>query len=117
MLTLLKTASAHASETATEDQASDHSHQNKMQRSDFQLEVTEEPPTSDQFRTILEYLGGGKRVGELVEGAKDEPDAMRRLKENAKAFRRPLVSDTALRVGGVTRKGMRANGRTGCGLE
>jgi len=58
------------------------------------LDVTEEPPTSDQFRTILEYLGGGKRVGELVEGAKDEAEAMKRLKENAKAFRRPVVSDS-----------------------
>jgi hypothetical protein len=101
VLTLLKTAAAQASETATEDQASDHSHQNKMQRSDFQLEVTEEPPTSDQFRTILEYLGGGKRAGELVEGAKDEADAMRRLKENANAFRRPLVSDSTLWVDGA----------------
>ena len=57
------------------------------------MEVTEEPPTTDQFRTILEYLGGGKRAGELVEGARDEADAMKKLKENAKAFRRPLVSD------------------------
>ena len=83
--------SAHASEGATEDQASDHSHQNKIQRSEFELNVTEEPPTSDQLRTILEYVGA-RRVKDVVDGAKDESDAMRLLKEDSKKFRRPVVS-------------------------
>jgi hypothetical protein len=88
VLTLLKQASAQASENATEDQASDHSAQNKIQRSDFDLDVTEEAPTSDQLRTILEYVGG-KNAGRLVQGAKDVEDALR-LRENG--FKRPVVS-------------------------
>ena len=90
-MTLLKQISAQASETATEDQASDHTHQNKLQRTTFELNVTEEVPTSDQLRTILEYVGEQK-AGEVVEGAKDSEDAVRRLKENAKSFRAPVVS-------------------------
>ena len=66
VLTLLKTGSAHATETATEDQASDHSHHDEIQKTmqDFDLDVTEEEPTADQRRTIGEYLasqGGGKK--------------------------------------------------------
>jgi len=89
VLTLLKQASAQASENATEDQASDHSAQNKTQRSDFDLDVTEEAPTSDQLRTILEYVGG-KNAGRLVEGAKDVEDALR-LRDTG--FKRPVVVD------------------------
>ncbi|KAL9004692.1 MAG: hypothetical protein Q9188_002488, partial [Gyalolechia gomerana] len=90
--TLLKQVSAHASETATEDQATDHSHQNKLQRTEFELNVTEDPPTSDQLRTILEYVGAGAgRAGQIVEGAVDEADALRKLKEDPNRFQRPVV--------------------------
>ena len=89
---LLKQVSAQASETSTEDQASDHSHQNKIQRSEFELNVTEKPPTSDQLRTILEYVGA-KRAKDVVEGAKDENDAMRKLQEDSSRFKRPVVSN------------------------
>ena len=92
-MTLLKQVSAQASETATEDQASDHTHQNKLQRTTFELSVTEEVPTSDQLRTILEYVGEQK-AGEVVEGAKDSEDAIRKLKENARSFRAPVVSQS-----------------------
>ncbi|MCJ1404431.1 hypothetical protein MMC11_007656 [Xylographa trunciseda] len=92
VLNILKQVSAHASEGATEDQASDHSHQNKIQRSEFELNVTEEPPTSDQLRTILEYVGA-RRAKDVVDGAKDESDAMRLLKEDSKRFKRPVVVD------------------------
>ena len=88
--TILKQASAHASETATEDQATDHSHQNKMQRTEFELNVTEDSPTTDQLRTILEYVGA-RRAKDIVDGAKDEGDALRRLKEDKGRFRPPVV--------------------------
>ena len=95
VLTLLKQASAHASETATEDQATDHTHQNKFQRTEFQLNVTEDPPTGDQLRTILDYMGANS-AGKLVEGAKDRDDAMSKLKIDLGKFKRPVVSTRAL---------------------
>ncbi|MCJ1260415.1 hypothetical protein MMC22_000276 [Lobaria immixta] len=92
VLTLLKQASAHASETATEDQASDHSHQNKMQRTEFELNVTEDPPTSDQLRTILEYVGG-TRAKDVVDGARNEGDAIRTLSQDPSKFKAPVTVD------------------------
>ncbi|KAF6219585.1 hypothetical protein HO133_004054 [Letharia lupina] len=92
VLTLLKQISAHASETATEDQATDHTHQNKLQRTEFELNITEDPPTGDQMRTILEYLGAWN-AGRLVEGAKDSGDAIRKLGENPKTFKPPVTVD------------------------
>jgi len=91
VLTKLKQISAQASETATEDQASDHTSQDKLQRTDFELNVTEEPPTSDQLRSILEYVGGLK-ASQLVDGARDAQDAMRKLKEDGRKFKVPVVS-------------------------
>ena len=89
---ILKQASAHANESATEDQASDHSHQNQhVQREPFELEVTEEPPTSDQLRNILEYVGAGK-ISQLVSGASNESEAMSKMRSGADAFQRPVVS-------------------------
>lgn len=91
VLAKVKQISAHASETATEDQATDHTSQNKLQRTDFELNVTEEPPTSDQLRSILEYVGG-LRASQLVDGARDAQDAMRKLKEDGRKFKAPVVS-------------------------
>ncbi|KAL8870488.1 MAG: hypothetical protein Q9174_003483, partial [Haloplaca sp. 1 TL-2023] len=92
--TLLKQISAQASETATEDQAADHTAQNKIQRSEFELNVTEDPPTGDQLRTILEYVGsGGGRAGQIVEGAADEADALKKLKEDPSRFKPPVIVD------------------------
>ena len=91
VLTLLKQVSAHASETATEDQATDHTHQNKLQRTEFELNITEDPPTEDQLRTILEYMGA-RHAGRLIEGAADMGDAIKRLREDPKRFRPPVVS-------------------------
>ncbi|KAM0800137.1 thioredoxin-like protein [Usnea florida] len=92
VLTLLKQISAQASETATEDQASDHTHQNKLQRTEFELNITEDPPTTDQMRTILEYMGA-HNAGRLVEGAKDIRDAINKLGENPKTFKPPVTVD------------------------
>jgi arsenate reductase-like glutaredoxin family protein len=92
--TLLKQAAAQASQSATEDQASDHSHQNQtVTRTDpFELEVTEAAPTPDQLRSIFEYVGSGK-AGELVQGAASESDAMRKVKEDGGLFIRPVTVD------------------------
>jgi len=87
---MLKQANAQAVDHATQDQAASHDAQNKAERTEFELDVTEEPPTSDQLKTILEYLGGSP--SKLIEGASDESDAMRRLKADGNTFKRPLVS-------------------------
>ncbi|KAL1980520.1 hypothetical protein VTN96DRAFT_4005 [Rasamsonia emersonii] len=96
VLNVLRTASATASETATEDQASDHAHHAKhQQRGEFQLDVTEEPPTPDQLRTILDYTAAqGVKPSAIIQGARDQEDALRRLKEHGdSSFIRPLVVD------------------------
>lgn len=90
VLTLLKQVSAQASENATEDQATDHTHQNKLQRTEFQLNVTEDPPTGDQLRTIIEYTGDSK-AGQIIDGAKDASDAINRMSQDIKRFRAPVV--------------------------
>ncbi|RVX69472.1 hypothetical protein B0A52_06536 [Exophiala mesophila] len=90
---ILKQASAAASATATEDQASDHTAQNKhADRDPFELEITENPPTADQLKSIFDYVGSGK-AAQLVEGAASQSDALRKLKENGDAFKRPVVVD------------------------
>lgn len=91
--TLLKQADAQSVATATEDQASSHNAQNKAERTEFELDVTEAPPTADQLKNILEYLGGPSAVGRIIEGAKDETDALRRLKADGETFKRPLIVD------------------------
>lgn len=53
--------------------------------------MTEEPPTEDQFKSILEYLGGGSKAGKLISGAKDEADGLRKLKSNPGSFQSPVV--------------------------
>lgn len=55
--------------------------------------MTEEAPTGDQLKSILEYLGGPSAVSRVIEGAKDETDALRRLKADGNSFQRPLVVD------------------------
>ena len=55
-------------------------------------EVQEEPPTSDQLNSILEYLGSDK-AGSVVKGATSTSDALRKLKQSGDSFQRPLVVD------------------------
>ncbi|KAK0507207.1 hypothetical protein JMJ35_010245 [Cladonia borealis] len=92
VLTLLKQISAEASESATVDQAADHSGQNKLQRSDFELNVTEEPPTGDQLKTIIEYAGE-RKASQIVDGARDALDAMHKLSQDKNKFKAPVVVD------------------------
>ncbi|OAL50024.1 hypothetical protein IQ07DRAFT_587708 [Pyrenochaeta sp. DS3sAY3a] len=93
VLTLLKQANAQSVSHATEDQASSHDAHNKAQRTEFELDVTEAPPTPDQLKNILEYLGGPSAAGKVISGASDEGDALRRLKADGEVFQRPLVVD------------------------
>ncbi|KAL2056231.1 hypothetical protein ABVK25_003254 [Lepraria finkii] len=92
VLTLLKQVSAHASTTATEDQATDHTSQNKLQRTEFQLNVTEDPPTGDQLRTIIEYAGD-RKASQIVDGARDASDAMHKLSQDVNKFKAPVTVD------------------------
>lgn len=62
-----------------------------MQRTEFKLDVTENPPTSDQLRTILEYVGG-QRAKEVVDGARNEIDAIRTVGQDPSKFKPPVVS-------------------------
>ncbi|KAI1176443.1 DUF1687-domain-containing protein [Nemania sp. FL0916] len=90
--TVLKQASANAAEAATEDQASDHTAQTNTRRPEFELNITEEPPTPDQLQTILEYVGK-KNISSIVQGAASENEALKKFKENAESFKRPVVVD------------------------
>ncbi|KAI1635518.1 thioredoxin-like protein [Biscogniauxia mediterranea] len=92
--TLLKQVQANAAESATEDQASDHTSQThpKRLRQEFDLEVTEEPPTADQVKTILEYVGP-QRIGSIIQGASNEKEAMQKFKENTSSFKWPVIVD------------------------
>ncbi|EMR71071.1 hypothetical protein MGN70_013518 [Eutypa lata] len=91
---LLKQVSANATESATEDQASDHTVQThaKRQRPEFDLNITEDPPTTDQLQTILEYVGKNK-ISSVIQGASTEKDAFKKFKESAENFKRPVVVD------------------------
>ena len=95
VFTILKQAHATAVSHSTEDQASSHSAQEKAERHEFELDVTEAPPTQDQLKNILEYLGGpvSGAAGKIIKGARDESDALRKLNENGESFQRPVVVD------------------------
>ncbi|KAE8146754.1 thioredoxin-like protein [Aspergillus avenaceus] len=75
-----------------------------LKRGEFNLEVTTAGPTSDQLRSIIEYVtgdpaGGGNNrvvygVGEVVRGARDAEDAIRIFKERGEGeFVRPVTVD------------------------
>ncbi|QKX59993.1 uncharacterized protein TRUGW13939_07135 [Talaromyces rugulosus] len=96
VLNILRTASANATETATIDQASDHSAAHTASpRGEFELEVTEEPPTNDQLSTILDYLQTkGVKPSAVIQGASTKQDALKKLKEvGDQGFIRPVVVD------------------------
>lgn len=89
---LLKQASASASQTATEDQASDTGPQTTApSRETFELNITEDPPTTDQLRTILEYVGT-PAIPTVVKGASTTVEALKKFRESADSFQRPVVS-------------------------
>lgn len=98
---LVKQISANAQAGATLDQASDHSAQTKPGREPFELNITEDPPTTDQVQTILGYVGAGG-ISKIVKGARDEKDALKRFKESKENFLRPLVSAPGMRAAELT---------------
>lgn len=81
---LLKQASTRAQTDAT--------HESQTRRDPFELNVTEDPPTLDQVQTILEYVGQSG-ASQVVKGARDDKDALKKFKENKENLLRPLVSD------------------------
>ncbi|UPK91917.1 hypothetical protein LCI18_002852 [Fusarium solani-melongenae] len=85
---LLKQVSANATAGATLDQASE----TKPAREQFELNVTEDPPTDDQVKTILEYVGTGG-ISNIIKGANNEKDALKKFKESKENFIRPVVVD------------------------
>lgn len=96
-LQILKSASASASEASS-----------NSARGEFQLDVTTLPPTTEQLRSILDYLGAGptpRTPGEVVPGASDVKDALRKYtgmseQERGGGFARPVVSSfSSLAVG------------------
>ncbi|EQL00899.1 hypothetical protein G6O67_001895 [Ophiocordyceps sinensis] len=90
---LLKQLSANAQAGPTTDQASDNdSSQAKATREPFELNITEDPPTTDQVQTILEYVGTSG-VSRIINGARDNKDALERFKKNKDSFLRPVTVD------------------------
>ncbi|KAF5533515.1 fatty acid desaturase [Fusarium bulbicola] len=89
---LLKQVSANATSGATLDQASDHSAQTAPIRDQFELNITEDPPTDDQVKTILEYVGSNG-IPNVIKGANNEKEALRKFKESKENFVRPVVVD------------------------
>jgi hypothetical protein len=100
ILNILKQTSATAATTATEDQASSHDAHSQAQQAHagFDLDVVEGPPTADQLRNIIQYVGE-RNAGRVVPGADGAVDAARRLRMDMSAFRRPLVSACPLSGG------------------
>ncbi|KAM0245784.1 hypothetical protein ACHAQJ_010449 [Trichoderma viride] len=81
---LLKQASTSAQTSATQDA--------KARRDPFELNITEDAPTLDQVQTILDYVGQSG-ASQVVKGAKDDKDALRKFKENKENLLRPLTVD------------------------
>jgi hypothetical protein len=91
VVTLLKQVSANSSSSATIDQASDHSAQTSpRRREEFQLDITESPPTADQLQTILGYVGP-RGISSIIEGAVNEQEALKKFRANPDTFKRPVV--------------------------
>ncbi|KAL7812347.1 DUF1687 domain-containing protein [Trichoderma aethiopicum] len=81
---LLKQASASAQANAASD--------GPIRRDPFELNITEDPPTVDQVQTILAYVGENG-ASQIVKGARDDKDALKKFKENKDNFLRPLTVD------------------------
>lgn len=92
---MLKQASAQATETTIETQESNHANKSKMQRSPFELNVTETPPTKDQLRNILDYVGIHK-AHLMINAKKDKEDLIKKLSRDPSLFLPPVVSLFAL---------------------
>jgi hypothetical protein len=63
--------------------------------------VQEAPPTEDQLKSILEYVGS-RNIGDVVKGAMTEVEALRVFDRDKGSFARPLVSSP--NPGGTNRR-------------
>ncbi|KAL7931020.1 thioredoxin-like protein [Trichoderma chlorosporum] len=81
---LLKQASTSAQKSAAQD--------SETRREPFELNITEDAPTVDQVQTILEYVGQSG-ASQVVKGARDDKDALKKFKENKENLLRPLTVD------------------------
>lgn len=102
MVTFLKQHQANAQNPATEDQASGSPAVAPTSRQDYDLDIQEAAPTSDQLKSILEYVGAGN-AGTVVQGARDVTDAMEKVKRDGGLFNRPLVRSTSTEEACVSR--------------
>ncbi|KAG5983135.1 hypothetical protein E4U55_000721 [Claviceps digitariae] len=93
VVNLVKQISANAQAGATLDQASDHTAQTQAHRDPFELNITEDPPTVEQVKTILDYIGK-ENFGKVIKGAvNNENDAVKKFHESKENFLRPLTVD------------------------
>ena len=90
VLNLLKRASAAAGARASDVSAEENGLANSTLKTEFELNITEDLPTHDQLRSILDYVGASG-AGQVVRGAKDEQDALKKWKADQNSFQRPLV--------------------------
>ncbi|KAI5307963.1 hypothetical protein KEM55_006930 [Ascosphaera atra] len=68
-----------------------------MPGNEFELEVTENPPTEEQLTTIFDYLGPEAAIpgkpSDLVKEARNQEDAIKKVLENGNSFIRPVIVD------------------------
>ena len=91
VLNLLKQSRANVAASSTIDQASSTTPSPPTEQKDFELDVQEAPPTEDQLKSILEYVGS-QNIGDVVKGAMTEGEALRVFERDNGSFARPLVS-------------------------
>jgi hypothetical protein len=90
---LLKQSQANAAASSTIDQASPTTSGATTEEEDFELDIQETPPTEDQLKSILEYVGP-QNIGNVVKGAMTEVEALRVFDRDKGSFARPLVSSS-----------------------
>jgi len=95
VLNLLKQSRANSAVSSTIDQAAPTSPEASKEREEFELDVQEAPPTEDQLKSILEYVGS-QNIGDVVKGAMTEVEALRVFERDNGSFARPLVSSPIL---------------------
>jgi arsenate reductase-like glutaredoxin family protein len=59
-------------------------------RPEFDVEITEKPPTNDQLSTILSYIQP-TMISQIVKGATSESEALKKFNDDARNFQRPVV--------------------------
>ncbi|RJE16828.1 hypothetical protein PHISCL_10835, partial [Aspergillus sclerotialis] len=79
-LQILKAASEASTASAAEANNNNANATQSTQRGEFDLQVTDVPPTTQQLQNILDYIASGptpRPVSEIVKGANDAKEALR----------------------------------------